>query len=144
MVQKDRDQTIITDRHVATTDPTAPHDLAAPGVTASTVMREPDADAVTSNGVPIAECLEEDRVRVTGTVESVRALSRRGWPRLEVSLADGSASVALVWLGRRAIPGLEPGHRLSATGTLLRRSGRRVIYNPAYELIADVGATASR
>jgi hypothetical protein len=56
-----------------------------------------------------------------------------------VSLTDGSASVALVWLGRRAISGVEQGHRLSATGTLLRRSGRRVIYNPAYELIDDEG-----
>jgi RecG-like helicase len=106
MMKKDREQTLTT-----------------------RVDRAPTPD------VPIAEWLENDRVRVTGTIDGVRALSRRGWPRLEVSLTDGSATVVLVWLGRQAISGVEPGQRLRATGTLLRRSGRRVIHNPAYELI---------
>ena len=52
---------------------------------------------------------------------------------------DVMASVWLVWLGRRHIPGIEAGRMLSATGTLGLYDGAPAIYNPWYELRAVNG-----
>ncbi len=55
-------------------------------------------------------------------------------PLLEADLFDGSAEIALVWLGRRRIPGIEPGRRIVARGRVGLHNGRLAIYNPRYEL----------
>ena len=52
----------------------------------------------------------------------------------EADLYDGSDVVTLVWLGRRHIAGIEPGRALSVRGRIAVREGRKVIYNPYYEL----------
>jgi hypothetical protein len=44
--------------------------------------------------------------------------------------------VTLVFLGRRSIAGIEPGRQLTARGRIAIRDGRKVIYNPYYELEA--------
>jgi hypothetical protein len=56
-------------------------------------------------------------------------------PALEAELYDGSGSVTLVWLGRRTLAGLAAGRQLRATGRLTTAEGRRLIYNPRYELV---------
>ena len=57
-------------------------------------------------------------------------------PTLEADLYDGSDVVTLVFLGRRSIAGIEPGRQLTAKGRIAIRDGRKVIYNPYYELEA--------
>jgi hypothetical protein len=37
-------------------------------------------------------------------------------------------------LGRRSIPGIEPGRTIKVTGRMAVRDGRKVLYNPYYEL----------
>lgn len=54
---------------------------------------------------------------------------------LEAELSDGTGSVTLVWMGRRAIPGIEVGRSMVVHGTLAVHRGRRVIFNPRYELL---------
>ena len=44
--------------------------------------------------------------------------------------------VTLVWLGRRHIPGIQPGRAMTARGRIALRDNRKVIYNPHYELEA--------
>jgi hypothetical protein len=39
-----------------------------------------------------------------------------------------------VWLGRRQIPGIEPGRALVAAGRVTRDNDQSVIFNPRYEL----------
>lgn len=97
---------------------------------------EKDAFERDATVLPVAESLERTRVRVRGTVGRIEVRTRSGWPRLEVELDDGSASVVLIWLGRRRIGGVEAGGTLVADGMLVRRGGRRVIFNPSYELEA--------
>ena len=53
---------------------------------------------------------------------------------LEAELFDGSEGITLVWLGRRRIPGIEPGRTVRASGRIAVRDGRKVLYNPYYEL----------
>ena len=57
--------------------------------------------------------------------------------RQEAELYDGSDLVTLVWLGRRHIPGIQPGRAMTARGRVAVRDNRKVIYNPFYELEAQ-------
>jgi RecJ-like exonuclease len=43
--------------------------------------------------------------------------------------------LTVVWLGRRQIPGIEPGRKLRVTGRVTRRDGKPVVFNPSYELL---------
>ena len=94
------------------------------------------SDVVTSGCAPVSACRKGEVVTVTGRLKSVVYTPRETVPTLEAELFDGSGSVTLVWLGRRRIPGIEPGRSLTARGRFAAFDGRRVIYNPWYELSA--------
>jgi RecG-like helicase len=85
--------------------------------------------------MPIEECEDRQRVQLTGTVSTVTINPRAGHPALEVELRDGSGAVTLVWLGRRQIPGIDCGRTLKVSGRISCHEGRRLIYNPRYELM---------
>lgn len=93
--------------------------------------------------IPLAELQSRDRecCSVAGTLRTVALRPRAGVPSLVAELDDGSGcSVSLVWLGRRRIPGLEPGRGLTATGRVSFPDGHAVIFNPKYELApSDAG-----
>lgn len=86
---------------------------------------------------PVKECVDRCRAVVAGTVRTVTLQPRAGACALEAELFDGSDTLTLVWLGRRKIHGIEPGRQLRASGMVATAEGRRVIYNPKYELIAS-------
>lgn len=75
------------------------------------------------------------RATVCGVLRSVALRPGEFSSTLEAVLCDGTATVDLVWLGRRCVPGIEPGRGLRAYGTLTERHGRRVIFNPVYDLL---------
>ncbi|MBA3233897.1 MAG: OB-fold nucleic acid binding domain-containing protein [Propionibacteriales bacterium] len=77
---------------------------------------------------------DRERVTVYGQLNSVSLAPRAGTPTLEADLYDGSGVITLVWLGRRTIAGIKPGASLVAWGRVSCHDGRRVIYNPRYEL----------
>lgn len=83
----------------------------------------------------VMSCQNRKLVNVVGTVRSLTLRPRAGTPTLEVELYDGSGTVTLVWLGRREIAGITPGRQLRAAGRITTSAGRRVIFNPRYELI---------
>lgn len=74
---------------------------------------------------------------VTGTLRTVTLRPRADVAALEAELYDGSGSLTLIWLGRRAIRGVTPGRTLLATGRITRRDQRLVMFNPTYELLPD-------
>lgn len=84
--------------------------------------------------VPIKDLPDRERVRVAGTLRTVTLRPRAGVPALVAELYDGSGSISLVWLGRRQIPGIEPGRALVACGRLTRDNEKPVIFNPRYDL----------
>jgi hypothetical protein len=49
-------------------------------------------------------------------------------------LYDGTATVTVIWLGRRKIAGIRPGVELIVSGRIGVVDGDRVIFNPRYEL----------
>lgn len=87
--------------------------------------------------VPIKTCVDREQVALTGTVATVTINPRGGHPALEVELRDGSGSVTLLWLGRRQIPGIDPGRTIKVWGRISCHEGRRLMYNPRYELFCS-------
>ena len=102
----------------------------------STVPPLPAAIRLPTGAIPIAEVRHRDHVTVAGRVRSIRVQPRAGVATLMCTLADGTGELAVVFLGRRQVAGIEPGAYLSATGVVGLRSARREILNPQYELLA--------
>jgi hypothetical protein len=89
-----------------------------------------------SGCTPALSCVRGQMVSVTGRLRTVVYTPRTNTPTLEAELYDGSDLVTLVWLGRRHIAGIVPGRAVTARGRIAVREGRKVIYNPHYELEA--------
>ena len=97
---------------------------------AAEVRRESDADAV-----PLADLEPRKLAVVAGRLRAVVHRTDGRSPSVEAELFDGTGQVALVWMGRRRIVGLEAGTRLVARGRVAQLGdGRLAIYNPTYEL----------
>lgn len=88
-----------------------------------------------SGSTAIAELAYRQRMRLGGRVRSVRVQPLAGVPTLVCTVVDGTGSVNLVFLGRRSIPGIEPGSRVMAEGMVGRHNGQLAIINPIYQLL---------
>lgn len=91
-------------------------------------------DAERSGAQRASDCACGDEVEVLGRLRSVEFCSQDADASLEAELFDGSEGVTLIWLGRRRIPGIEPGRTMRVRGRLAVRDGRKVLYNPFYEI----------
>ncbi|MQA15278.1 MAG: DNA-binding protein [Pseudonocardiaceae bacterium] len=105
----------------------------------TTDVEELDADdlshrAERSGARRTCDCSGGEEVTVLGRLRSVELCPREAVATLEAELFDGTEGITLVWLGRRRIPGIEPGRTLKASGRVAMRDGRKVLYNPYYEL----------
>ena len=94
------------------------------------------------HATPIAQCADRVHAVVAGTLRAVTVRPRGNSPTLHADLWDGSGSLTLVWLGRRSIPGIEPGRRLMAQGRVTSIGGVRTLFNPIYELQPPAGDDA--
>ena len=81
-----------------------------------------------------AECACGQEVTMLGRLRSVEFRPQDAEASLEAELFDGTDGVTLIWLGRRRIPGIEPGRTMRVRGRLAVRNGRKVLYNPYYEI----------
>ena len=75
-------------------------------------------------------------ITVVGRLRSVTLRPDSAVPAVEADLYDGTGNLTLVFLGRRAIPGITPGRILTAHGRPVVRDGVRSMVNPRYELAA--------
>ena len=82
----------------------------------------------------VADLPAREHVVVAGTLRTVTLRPRAGVPALVAELYDGSGAVSIVWLGRRQIPGIEPGRSIVCSGRVTLDHERPIIYNPRYEL----------
>lgn len=86
---------------------------------------------------PLATVMPRTRVAVTGVVAAVTYPAAGAVPSLVARLLDAGGSIDLVWLGRRVVPGIAPGRRLQAEGTVAAGRDRPAIVNPAYQLLSE-------
>lgn len=92
------------------------------------------AETSALGATPIARCRDREAVSILGTLRTVTFQPRAGVPALQAELWDGTGAVTVVWLGRRNIPGINPGRAIRVRGRITALGGQRVIYNPIYEL----------
>ena len=83
----------------------------------------------------VADLPPREQVSVAGTLRTVTLRPRAGVPALVAELYDGSGTISIVWLGRRQIPGIDPGRAIKVWGRISCHDGRRLLYNPRYELM---------
>jgi hypothetical protein len=94
------------------------------------------SDVTATVGVKhVGSCGQGERVTILGRLRFVDLRPTDALATLVAELWDGTDAVQLVWLGRRSIPGVEPGRTLKARGRIAYRDGHKVMYNPDYELM---------
>jgi len=93
-------------------------------------MIEPSGEAFR----PIGEVQVQERVAVRGFIVSGTPMALCGTPACRYALADATGELDLMFLGRIAVPGLEPGRRCIAEGKAAARDDRIVLWNPRYQL----------
>jgi RecG-like helicase len=101
----------------------------SPGV--ATIVAGPRPDGT----LPIATLRPRTRAFVRGQVTSKRVQPWAGVPTLEFTLADESGELAVVFLGRREVAGIDLGTRMEIEGTVGEHHGRPAILNPTYRLL---------
>jgi len=92
-----------------------------------------------AGATPLGELTYRKRTVVAGRVRSVRVQPWSGAVALECTIVDDTGALNLVFLGRRAVPGIEPGTQLRAEGMIGKHNGRLAVINPVYELLLTVG-----
>lgn len=83
----------------------------------------------------VASVSRGDRVQLTGRIRTVVTSGGEDFLGLTAEVFDGTGAVEVCWLGRRAIPGIDTGRFLRVTGRVGLRHGRKIMYNPRYELL---------
>ncbi|HZN14406.1 MAG TPA: amino acid permease [Acidimicrobiales bacterium] len=89
----------------------------------------------TSGFTACGSALWRQEVKIVGTIHSMRVQPRGGVPSLECMLVDDTGGIAVVFLGRRRIAGIEPGVRIMVEGRVSDHHGKLAILNPIYQLL---------
>lgn len=86
--------------------------------------------------IPIADVKWREKVKVAGRVKAVRV---QPWAdqvaSLELTLADGTGGVTVVFLGRRTLGGVNLGTHLVLEGMTSEHHHLLTILNPEYQLL---------
>ncbi len=101
----------------------------------------PSNFASVAGSVLIGNTVWRRHARVVGRVKSVKIQPRAGMSSLECILVDQSGQILLIFQGRRAVPGIEPGAIVLVEGIIGDRSKRKAMINPSYTILqgADTG-----
>lgn len=90
-----------------------------------------------SGATLIGDLRDRQWAKLRGTITVLTMKPRSGTAWLEAEFNDGSGTVTLIWMGRRAIPGVTAGRELTVSGRVSYVDGQRRLYNPLYELLAN-------
>jgi hypothetical protein len=96
------------------------------------------SEAAASGAKAVCDCTAGEKVEILGKVRTVSLLPCDSLAALIAEIYDGTDAVDLIWLGRRAIAGIDVGRTIRATGRIAMRGGHKAMYNPSYQLIPTV------
>lgn len=85
--------------------------------------------------VPMRSMKPRLRVVVEGKVLYVEVGSHDAPATLTARIVDGTGTLDCVFLGRRTIPGIEPGARVRVEGVVTQLREGPAVFNPRYELM---------
>lgn len=97
-------------------------------------FRLPTGPLDTSDRIPIGEVRFRQRAQVRGRVRSLRVRPWADVASLELVLVDDTGGITAVFLGRRSVPGIEPGTEMAIEGMVGAQGNRLAILNPHYDL----------
>jgi len=102
---------------------------------------QPARGANTEARPPIAvrDVRWRNRATLEGRIRSVYVGPVSGSPALEAELYDETGGITLVFLGRRSIPGIEPGASIRVEGMVGETEGFLAMTNPSYRLLPREG-----
>ena len=83
----------------------------------------------------IADALPRKAARVSGRVAAVRIESNDAPPQFAIQIDDGSGRIDAIFMGRRSVPGMEPGAHVALEGTVCASESIPRMFNPRYELL---------
>lgn len=83
----------------------------------------------------IAQVGVRQEVQLEGVLASVTFPAVTKNPSLLATIEDETGWLSLQWMGRREIPGMEPGARLRVWGRTTATRWGLTIINPRYELL---------
>ncbi|WNM25709.1 OB-fold nucleic acid binding domain-containing protein [Demequina capsici] len=72
--------------------------------------------------------------RVAGRIVAVQVEPADAAPTVVARIDDGTGFVHAVFMGRREVPGIEPGRTVDVEGRVCETTAEPRIYNPRYEL----------
>ena len=84
----------------------------------------------------IASAQHRRPVVVRGKIRSIRVQPRAGVPTTEVRIFDDTASLTVVFSGRRSIAGLAPGRHIEIEGVIGEHRGQSRTLNPVYRILS--------
>lgn len=84
----------------------------------------------------IADVRPRQHARVAGRIVAVRVEPSDAPPQLGVQVDDGTGRIDAFFMGRRSLPGLEPGGHVALEGTVCASQSLPRIFNPSYELLS--------
>lgn len=96
---------------------------------------ELSSEIKTSGCQAAVACGRGQQVSLIGRLRAVELRPTEAVATLVAELYDGTDAVQLIWLGRRSIPGVDPGRTVRARGRLAVKDGHKVLYNPDYQLM---------
>ncbi len=99
------------------------------------------ADQELAGTIAIQDIEWRQHVKIAGRIRSMRVETAKGMANLECEITDGTGSLVVVFIGRRRIPGIDPGTNLVVVGTVGTWRRRLAILNPTYELLTGVHAS---
>ncbi len=124
------------ERSVLTVPDVAPTTDATLGLPVPDGDGDPGAVAPSLTGRrPIIEARWRDRVLIAGRVRSVRVAPLHDAPTLELVLVDDTGAISVVFLGRRALAGVDTGTVMAVEGMVGVHKARLAILNPTYRLL---------
>lgn len=84
----------------------------------------------------VSDVSRGDRATLTGRIRTVTFGGGEDHLGVTAEIFDGTGAIEVCWLGRRAIPGIDTGRHIRVTGRVGTRDGRKIMFNPRYDLLA--------
>lgn len=101
--------------------------------------QDEQAEQAARGTTPVAEVQLRQRVGLYGVLRSVTYPPTQKGGSFSATLFDGTGSIDLIWLGRRFVPGIEPGIHIHVEGMIGERGGTLCVMNPSYQIVANEG-----
>ena len=84
----------------------------------------------------IVDVRARTHARVEGRIVAIRVEPNDAAPQFAAQVDDGTGRIDAIFMGRRLVPGMEPGAHVALEGTVCASASLPKIFNPSYELLA--------